>query len=262
MQLKEFSQSISEVIDGQAKSDALIRAVEYLFPCEAAFAVLNRPSGPPVYLADSYPNPASKAAVQLYVSRTYLLNPVHNAIRAGIAAGVYRMADLAPDNWVATTPDVIADESEEIKFRTPGWPFGLQEVSVLVDMPQGIMGEVSLARKATPDGIPQQDLEVLRSVLPLIRLAFLRLSREQTQASGRPSPSPESFGRDVLTAREAEVVQMILKGHSSLSISKTLNIAMPTVKSHRRNAYAKLGISTQSQLFHAFVDGLNLGFNE
>ena len=48
---------------------------------------------------------------------------------------------------------------------------------------------------------------------------------------------------------------MILKGHSSLSISHALTIALPTVKTHRRNAYAKLGISTQQQLFRLFLEG-------
>ena len=71
----------------------------------------------------------------------------------------------------------------------------------------------------------------------------------------RQDATRESFGQSVLTSREAEVVQMILKGHSSLSISHALTIALPTVKTHRRNAYAKLGISTQQQLFRLFLEG-------
>nr|WP_174822800.1 helix-turn-helix transcriptional regulator [Ruegeria lacuscaerulensis] len=257
--MHEFSQTLAEVIEGPADSDALIRAVQYLFPCEAAFAVLNPPSGPPVYLADSYPDSTSKAAVQLYVSKTYLLNPVHNAIRNGISTGVYRMADLAPDNWSATTADVIADDSEEIKFRTPGWPHGLQEACLLVDLPGDVIGEISLARETAPGGIPEEDLEALRHFLPLIRLAFLRVSKNKPARVGRMSPSLGAFGRDVLTAREAEIVQMVLKGHSSLSISLELQITISTVKSHRRNAYAKLGVSTQSQLFRAYVDSCDIG---
>ncbi len=255
MQFDRFSHRIAKVIEGQAGGDALLAAVTALFDCEAGFAVLNRPDGAPLYLADSYPDPASKSAVQLYVQKTYLLNPVHGAIQAGVSSGVYRMADLAPDNWSATTADVIADDAEEIHYRTPGWPQGLQEVCVLVALEDGVVGEVSLACTATVDGIPEEDMTDLKAALPLIRLAFDRLSQNRSARQVGSNSALESFGQSVLTSREAEVVQMILKGHSSLSISHALTIALPTVKTHRRNAYAKLGISTQQQLFRLFLEG-------
>lgn len=255
--LETFSETLAGVFDAAPDALRLIQAVEVLFPCQAGFAVLNRPTAGPVYLADTYPDGASKAAVQLYVRATYDLNPVHSAIQNGLTRGVFRMADLAPDNWQATTADVLADDSEEIGFRTPGWPAGLQEVSVLVDLPEGIVGEISLARKAIPHGIADADLRPLRTFLPLIRSAFLRLADVRVQSPVPPQPAhpdPGSFGQGVLSTREAEILQLILKGHSSLSISLQLNIAVPTVKTHRRNAYAKLGISTQQQLFRAYLD--------
>ncbi|MEP3675489.1 MULTISPECIES: helix-turn-helix transcriptional regulator [unclassified Sulfitobacter] len=251
-----FSEKLASVIDGQSGADRFIEAVSALYPCEAAFAVLNRPNASPVYLADSYADLSSKAAVQRYVTSTFEINPVHNAIRGGLGGGVYRMADLAPDNWSATTADVIADDAEEISFRTPGWPQGLREVSVLVELEDGMVGEISLARAAASKGIPDADLDALRSVLPLIRSAFLRLASNSINnlpLDQTKSRSLASFGNDILSPREAEIIQMILKGHSSLSISLSLDIALPTVKSHRRNAYAKLGISTQQQLFHAYL---------
>lgn len=253
---QRFSQKLAGVIDGGAGADCLIAAVSALYPCAAAFAVLNRPDGPPVYLADSYPDQKSKDAVQRYVAATYEINPVHTAIRQGLSEGVYRMADLAPDNWSATTADVIADDAEEISFRTPGWPQGLQELSVLVALKDDVVGEISLARPALSGGISDADLQAVRAFLPLIRSAFLQLvSGVWDDTGGHQSGVvlPRAFGAEILSPREGEIVQMILKGHSSLSISLILEIALPTVKSHRRNAYAKLGISTQQQLFHMYL---------
>ena len=253
-----FGRKLASVIDGQSGPDCLVDAATALFACDAAFAVLNRPDTSPLYLADTYPDPSSKAAVQRYVSTTYDINPVHNAIRDGLGSGVYRVADLAPDNWSATTADVIADDAEEINFRTPGWPQGLQEVSVLADLEGGVVGEISLARTAVSGGIPDADLEAVRVFLPLIRSAFLRLATGALDdpETNQQTPRPLSvFGAEILSPRESEIVQMILQGHSSPSISLTLDIALPTVKSHRRNAYAKLGISTQQQLFHAYLEG-------
>lgn len=253
----DFSLKLAGVFDTTPDATALIHALESLYPCAAAFAVLNRPDANPVYLADTFPDETSKAAVQLYVQATYDINPVHTAIQNGLCSGVFRMVDLAPDNWQATTAEVVADDSEEIGFRTPGWPAGLQEVSVLVDLSDGVVGEVSLAREAIEGGVKDEDLDSLRQFLPLIRSAFLRVASAQPSSDAATLPIQrgfDEFGKDTLSMREAEVLQLILKGHSSLSISLQLNIALPTVKSHRRNAYAKLGISTQQQLFRKYLD--------
>ena len=61
------------------------------------------------------------------------------------------------------------------------------------------------------------------------------------------------FGAEVLTEREREVTQLILRGHSSESIGFNLGISLGTVKTHRKNAYAKLGISSQSELLSLFL---------
>lgn len=52
-----------------------------------------------------------------------------------------------------------------------------------------------------------------------------------------------------LTERELNVCAHTIIGHSRESISLLLDISPNTVATHRRNAYSKLGISTQNQLF-------------
>ncbi|WP_264214729.1 helix-turn-helix transcriptional regulator [Leisingera thetidis] len=129
------------------------------------------------------------------------------------------------------------------------------ELTLLTELPGGAMGEVSFARPAADGGFPDDLLDRLRPFLPLFGAAFARLWSRQAPglSAAKPERTLEDFARNSLSPREAEIVQMILKGHSSLSISLTLGIALPTVKSHRKNAYAKLGISTQQQLFNAFL---------
>ncbi len=57
---------------------------------------------------------------------------------------------------------------------------------------------------------------------------------------------------------EPEVVQLILRGHSSESICFNLGISLGTVKTHRRNAYAKLKMSSQSELLSLFLRSLQM----
>jgi len=50
---------------------------------------------------------------------------------------------------------------------------------------------------------------------------------------------------------------MVLRGHSSESIGRLFQIATGTVKIHRKNSYAKLGISSQSELFSHLISCLS-----
>lgn len=67
----------------------------------------------------------------------------------------------------------------------------------------------------------------------------------------------ENFGEDALTQREREITQLLLRGHSSKSIARELGIAPGTVMVHKRNLFAKLGITSQYELFSSFIDALS-----
>jgi DNA-binding CsgD family transcriptional regulator len=66
----------------------------------------------------------------------------------------------------------------------------------------------------------------------------------------------EDFGASVLTARERQNINLLLRGYSTHSVASELGISQDTVKLHRKNAYAKLGVSSQAELFHMFIDSL------
>ena len=86
-------------------------------------------------------------------------------------------------------------------------------------------------------------------------------------ANGRNSPDRaiherltecfEKFGDSVLTRREREVSKLLLRGHSSKSVARELKIAPATVMVHKRNLFAKLGITSQYELFSLFIRQLS-----
>ena len=65
-----------------------------------------------------------------------------------------------------------------------------------------------------------------------------------------------SFGGGCLTPRASEVVNAILHGNASKAIAALLGISVETVKLHRKNAYRKLGVRNQSELFYRFIQTL------
>jgi PAS domain S-box-containing protein len=62
------------------------------------------------------------------------------------------------------------------------------------------------------------------------------------------SPAPALAGELPLTEREREVVTLIALGHETSQIAAELHISPETVRTHVRNAMARLGAHTRAQL--------------
>lgn len=61
-------------------------------------------------------------------------------------------------------------------------------------------------------------------------------------------PATESIPRIYMTAREIEVVQLLVRGQSNAEIAAQMGIQLQTVKNMLSTLYAKLGVSTRLQL--------------
>ncbi|MHA6645908.1 helix-turn-helix transcriptional regulator [Mesorhizobium sp. A623] len=59
-----------------------------------------------------------------------------------------------------------------------------------------------------------------------------------------------------LSQRERELVQLVLAGHPTVTVSSRLGITVGTVKNHRRRIYEKLDITTERELFLQFFQHL------
>lgn len=66
-----------------------------------------------------------------------------------------------------------------------------------------------------------------------------------------------TFGDSQLTRRERQITQLLLRGHSAKSVARELRIAPGTVMVHKRNLFAKLGITSQYELFSLFINELS-----
>jgi DNA-binding CsgD family transcriptional regulator len=113
----------------------------------------------------------------------------------------------------------------------------------------------------TSPALSREELELLRVLSPAIE-AFCahhwsRINRVKLVADNGPPASPvislENFAGGILSAREREIMTMILQGHSTESLAQHLDISPGTVKIHRKNVYRKLRISTQAELFAAYL---------
>jgi DNA-binding NarL/FixJ family response regulator len=66
-----------------------------------------------------------------------------------------------------------------------------------------------------------------------------------------PPAAPEavvSVGPELLTAREAEVLELLQRGRSNAEIAHELHVGLETVRTHVRRVYRKLGVRTRREL--------------
>lgn len=122
------------------------------------------------------------------------------------------------------------------------------------------------ARHAVPNSYyrcfldePEESLAVLRetiaqnrNAIPEYRSELLQLLSNPRRPGGRPAFSiagtnGKTFSKSV-TAREFEVLQHIADGLANKEIARECDVTEATVKFHRRNLYAKLGVGRRSQL--------------
>ena len=55
-------------------------------------------------------------------------------------------------------------------------------------------------------------------------------------------------GPELLTSREADVLELLQGGHSNAEIAAALQVGIETVRTHTRHIYRKLGVKTRKEL--------------
>lgn len=129
-----------------------------------------------------------------------------------------------------------AAELRELHRRFPG-----TRLVVLANRPTALESRQLLAFGATACLSKSSEA---RDVQHAIHLASRGLHvLPPAQAAGAPPPGP-----DVLTPREAEVMELLRSGRSNAEIAQTLHVSIETVRTHARRIYRKLGVKTRREL--------------
>jgi DNA-binding NarL/FixJ family response regulator len=58
----------------------------------------------------------------------------------------------------------------------------------------------------------------------------------------------DALGPELLTPREADVLELLQRGRSNAEIAAALTVGIETVRTHARNIYRKLGVRTRREL--------------
>ena len=233
-----------------ALADAIDVAIEHEGTCLLAF----HRDAPPEVIHHTLEPAGRRHYVDRYVAGPYLLDPLYLLAVGDEKPGVCRFRDESPDRFRSS--EYYRQYCERTHLR--------DEMDFLVD----VSGESTLAlvvgrrtRRFT-----KAELQRLKLIEPLVHAAMRTIwqrgsasARRQDQGDSlhrRLTRCFENFGDGLLTERERQITQLLLRGHSTKSVARELGIAPGTVMVHKRNLFAKLGITSQYELFSLFIDAL------
>jgi DNA-binding NarL/FixJ family response regulator len=137
-------------------------------------------------------------------------------------------------------------------LRTPAEVFQLHQqhpetrIVVLANRPSAAECNQMLSFGATACLSKETEARDIISAIHLASRGMHVLPRSAAAASSFESLAVE--GSDLLTAREAEVLELLQDGATNAQIAHQLSIGVETVRTHARNIYRKLGISSRREL--------------
>ena len=232
----------------------LFEAIESLIP-NIYIIIFSIPRNQqPQHLYDNYPQHINQINTNDWLSGCYLLDPFYLKCFDGSPEGLYHLLELVPEGF-------LASEYYQLYYSQTQC---IDEACFIAHMHTELRISLSIARIKDHDGFNEQELDLFRAissvVLSVLNAHFLKTkiadNEIQTKLHNQLQTGLNEFGTSILTSREQAIIQLILHGHPSKTISKQLNISFDTVKMHRRNAYAKLNISSQSELFSLVFEAL------
>lgn len=218
------------------------------------------PSSPSSLLVEGSCNEEIEIARKLasdYVAGGYRNDPNLHRKTGGTAVGVY----------VTDANEIFDSEYRKHYYEKPSLT---QELVVLANV-RGTLYYTSFYRKNGEQAFGEAEVAAMQAVagfmvktlhrhselvsrtLDTQDLSFVHatsdMSAEMRQRTLEYLRGILTTGASRLTHREAEICAGIIMGYSTEAISLNCSISVNTVATHRKRAYAKLGISSQNELF-------------
>ena len=201
-------------------------------------------------------NPQEESGLETYRTGPFLLDPYYVAAAKERRFGFFALKQLAPRGFKKS-------EYYRIYYRYSGL---MDECGYLVELHDGAFANLSIARKEGSrhfERVALRQLESLTSMIAgFLNSHYQSLSQRTITTQGAVNMRAQlehalaGFGSNLLTPREQQIINAILHGHTSKALASDLGISVETVKLHRKNAYRKLTVRNQTELFHAFIQSL------
>ncbi|WP_326542086.1 helix-turn-helix transcriptional regulator [Pseudorhodoferax sp.] len=197
---------------------------------------------PQLYLSASLGIPDTTRACW----NAYLSGPVREDRSLGFEAGPAQRTQLCH-----ITAGEVAGEHRARVYEAHGMA---ERVSIVQHGEDDALFAVNFYRHAHQRALSDAQIGDFEQLAP----ALLALARKQVALRGpapEPQRAPEALRQRLLqlnaelTARELDVCTRLLRGMTQDGIAADLALSLPTVKTYRNRAFARLGIHFRNELF-------------
>ncbi len=241
-----------ETIDDSGFYLRLTGLIREFANCDSIVVIAYHRSRIPLVLHEQLAPRDREALYGSYFEGTYLLSPFYlKWLEGRDTVELYRLREIAPEGFFDspfyTDYYLGSGLRDEIGFLVP------------IDCDSSVL--LSFGRTASFGRFSAAELALLGALKSVVssgvrKHAALAANPRSGQLGRQLSERLSNFGTGILTEQEQRVAQLLLRGHSSKSCARELEIAPTTERVHRRNIYAKLGISSQAELFARFFESL------
>ena len=188
---------------------------------------------------------------QHYLTQTYQLDPFYQVSTKAFKTGAYFLKHVAPDRFF---------QSEYYLSYYRGSTM-VDELCLMAELSDGSAIHMSIGRDKKLGKFNRAERQFLADIEAVLCSLLSQFGNLQLNHIEQVDEVPEplevrlqQYSESLpdltpLTQREAQVAALVLKGHSSLSAGLVLDIALDTVKIHRKRVYKKLQVGTQAELF-------------
>ncbi|MDX1481895.1 MAG: helix-turn-helix transcriptional regulator [Woeseiaceae bacterium] len=239
--------------DGDSLAAALSAAIDVIVDHEGTCLIAFHRDRAPVVVHHTLEPAGRRHYLDRYLAGPYLLDPLYQLALDDDRPTVCRFRDKVPDRF----------RSSEYYRQYCERTHLLDEMDYFADVSDSTALALVVGRRTKR--FSRTEIDRLERIAPLVESVLRRVWSSRSEKSGATADDEvharltecfERFGESVLTERERQISQLLLRGHSSKSIARRLDIAPGTVMVHKRNLFSKLGISSQYQLFSLFIEQL------
>lgn len=212
----------------------------------------------PIYLYDSIEN-NRELLFDRYLTSAFQDDPFYKMLTIDEQQGVFSLKD-------AVKRDMDYQTYCNQFYLQTGWT---DELSILIEIEATRWVVIYLGCIHTGTSFSSLNVDTLKSYFAVIQSLCQQHWKQTEFLLAEPVFYPESysikrrkfiedglhsFGKDLLSAREKQIVRLIVQGLDTKEIAKQLNITEGTVKNHRKRIYAQLRVSSLSELFQVFLN--------
>jgi len=258
-QLSQWNRDLAETILVLGTDDffpSLISAIRSQLVIDYPQVWLYHQDLPPQVPYHEIPRQAVTSQIDEYLEGPYREDPFYMASFRRSPSNIHRLSRL--------TAGKLEDSSYYQNYYADTGT--VDEVIILSRLQGGYAINLSMMRLPKHGPFSEEEYQALYLMSePISALIKSHTERSDFAVSHMIQPGIDhqidlafrTFGTSILSPREKDVLELMLRGYGTSTSGERLNIAVETVRRHRKSIYRKLDVSSQTDLFSLFINSLS-----